>query len=298
VNGGTGPYTYSWNNGATAQNVNNLFPGSYTVTITDANGCVYTQTSTIADSTTLAIHSIEGSDICMGNTATITTDPIVGATLQWQYNGAPLTGANTNTFVTPVGGTYQLVATSVCGTYTSNPVSIVVRSLNNVSISNNVIICPGESVQLQAGGGVTYNWTPETGLTDATIANPVASPTESTTYTVNIKDNYGCTATANVFVAVMCDTLNIPNGFSPNGDGTNDFFVIKGLDNYPGTTIFIYNRWGNLVYKKQDYHNDWNGQSNVNGVVMGQDLPNGTYYYILDLKTDTKPLNGFVVIRR
>ena len=298
VNGGLAPYSYLWNNGSTAQDVNNLLPGNYTVTITDANGCVYTQNASVADSSLLAIYSIEGTNICIGNTATITTNPIPGATLQWEYNGTPLTGAITNTFVTPVGGTYQLVATTPCGVYTSNPVEIIVRSLNNVSINNNVIVCPGESVQLQAGGGISYLWTPTVGLSNPNVANPTASPIESTTYTVNIKDSYGCTASATVFVAVMCDTLNIPNGFSPNGDGTNDFFVIKGLDNYPGTTIFIYNRWGNLVYKKQDYQNDWNGQSNVSGALMGQNLPNGTYFFILDLKTNTKPLNGYVVIRR
>ena len=96
----------------------------------------------------------------------------------------------------------------------------------------------------------------------------------------------------------MCDSLDIPNGFSPNGDGTNDYFVIDGLSKYPENTLFIYNRWGNLVYKKQDYDNKWDGKSNVSGIYFGRTLPNGTYYYILDLKIDDKPLNGFVVIRR
>jgi gliding motility-associated-like protein len=203
-----------------------------------------------------------------------------------------------NSFVTPVAGTYTLTATTVCGTYTSNPVVVTVRVLNNVSINNSVIVCKGESTQLQAGGGVEYSWSPTLGLNNSTISNPVATPVQTTDYTVTIKDEFGCTATATVTVSVICDTLDIPNGFSPNNDGTNDTFVIDGIDGYPGNVLFIYNRWGNLVYKKKEYANEWDGRSNVNGVIFGEELPNGTYYYILDLNVDQKPFNGFVVIRR
>jgi hypothetical protein len=52
------------------------------------------------------------------------------------------------------------------------------------------------------------------------------------------------------------------------------------------------------VYKKKEYGNEWDGRSNVNGVMFGEQLPNGTYYYILDLNLEQKPINGFVVLRR
>ena len=107
---------------------------------------------------------------------------------------------------------------------------------------------------------------------------------------VTVKDQYGCKATANVTVTLGCDTLDIPNGYSPNGDGTNDYFVIDGINNYPGNSIFIYNRWGNLIFKQRDYDNKWNGTSNVGGVMFGDELPNGTYYFILDLNNEQKPI--------
>lgn len=295
--GGTAPYTYLWNTGANTAQVNGLAPGNYTVTIFDASGCETTKTISVADSSDLRISS-SGNDICIGNKAMISTDSIPNATYQWNFNGTPLTGATTNSFQTPVAGTYTLTVTTACGTYTSNPVEINVRVLNNVSISNSVIICTGETVQLQAGGGVEYTWNPASGLDNPNVSNPVASPDKTTDYTVTVKDQYGCRATATVTVTVMCDTLDIPNGFSPNSDGTNDFFVIDGINNYPGNVLFIYNRWGNLVYKKRDYDNTWDGRSNVNGVMFGQELPNGTYYYILDLNVDQKPLNSFVILRR
>lgn len=296
--GGVSPYTYLWNNGSNAQNLTGQIPGTYTVTVFDANGCELTQSYTIEDQSVLSIAAAGDPQICMGQTIMIGADSIPNATYQWYYNGAPLQGATSNNFVTPVAGTYTMTAITACGTYTSNPVEITVRTLSNVSINNSVIICKGESAQLTAGGGNEYKWTPTTGLNYDNIPNPVASPTQTTEYTVVIKDGYGCTATASVTVSILCDTLDIPNGFSPNNDGTNDTFVIDGIDQYPGNVLFIYNRWGNLVYKKKEYANEWDGRSNVNGVMFGEQLPNGTYYYILDLNLDQKPINGFVVLRR
>ncbi len=298
ASGGTTPYAYLWNTGDFTQNLLNQLPGTYTVTISDANGCEMVQTAVIADSSDLQINT-DGINICMGSTATLNAQNVAsGVTLQWMYNGNALNGANATTFITPVAGIYTLQATTSCGVYMSNPIEIIVRSLNTVSISNTVIICPGESVQLNAGGGGQYTWNPTTGLNNANISNPMASPSVTTDYTVIVKDSYGCTATASVTVNVICDTLDIPNGYSPNGDGTNDTFVIDGLSSYPGNVLFIYNRWGNLIYKKKEYDNSWNGRANVTGVMFGEELPNGTYFYILDLNINEKPLNGFVVLRR
>jgi gliding motility-associated-like protein len=234
----------------------------------------------------------------MGDMAHLSIDSVPNGTLQWYYNGVALLGATSHAFSTPVAGIYTVMATTPCGVYTSNPIEITTRVLSNVSITNSVIICTGETTPLNAGGGMEYSWTPTIGLSDPTLPNPIASPTLTTEYTVTVKDQYGCTATATVTVSVICDTIDIPNGYSPNEDGTNDKFVIDGIDGFPGNILYIYNRWGNLVYKKKDYANDWNGRSNVNGVMFGEELPNGTYYYVLDLNIDEKPLNSYVVIRR
>lgn len=298
--GGTLPYTFTWSNGNTSQNLNNVLPGSYLVTVTDANGCVAGQEFMIADLSTLTVQANGNTTVCVGNTVTIAaqfSQPVT-AGLQWHYNGAPLIGSNTASFTTPVAGTYTLIATTACGSYTSNSIEVAVSSLNSVMISSEAIICPGESVQLTAGGGIEYSWSPGAGLNDSTSANPVANPTTTTEYSVLVKDEFGCTARASVIINVVYDTLDIPNGFSPNEDGTNGTFVINGLSKYPDNMLWIYNRWGNLVYKKQNYDNTWDGRSNVSGVVMGQVLPNGTYYYLLDPKLDKQPFKEFLVIRR
>ncbi len=90
----------------------------------------------------------------------------------------------------------------------------------------------------------------------------------------------------------------IPDGFTPNGDGKNDFFVIKGLNHNVENTLTIYNRWGNKVYSKHNYDNSWQGYPNVSGVMGTEKLPQGTYYYILEFNGgDVKAKNGFIVLQ-
>jgi large repetitive protein len=87
-------------------------------------------------------------------------------------------------------------------------------------------------------------------------------------------------------------TVFIPEGFSPNGDGVNDLFVIRGTT---GLTVDleVYNRWGTVVYKNTDYKNDWGGITNANLTVgnVGQGLPDGTYFYVVRLS------NGMEYVR-
>jgi gliding motility-associated-like protein len=91
-------------------------------------------------------------------------------------------------------------------------------------------------------------------------------------------------------------SLFIPQGFSPDGDNRNDVWVIKALPQNNKVTVF--NRWGNLVYSKENYDNTWNGMPNVSGTFGSDKLPQGTYYYIIEF-TDSgnKPMNGFVILQ-
>jgi gliding motility-associated-like protein len=88
-----------------------------------------------------------------------------------------------------------------------------------------------------------------------------------------------------------CD-LEVPQAFTPDGDGINDYLVIEGITKYPGNTLVIFNRWGNIVYDTKDYQNDWGGTTNAKLVVGGDELPTGTYYYVLDCKDTSIGENG------
>ena len=94
------------------------------------------------------------------------------------------------------------------------------------------------------------------------------------------------------------ESFNIPQGFSPNGDGVNDVFVIRGISKYPNNKLTIINRWGNVVFEKDNYDNTWDGKSTQGIRFGGDELPDGTYFYILDLGNNEKPYKGFIYISK
>jgi gliding motility-associated-like protein len=91
--------------------------------------------------------------------------------------------------------------------------------------------------------------------------------------------------------------VDIPEGFSPNQDEINDRFVIPELEDYPNNTLKIYNRWGVLVYEKANYDNTWDGKAE-NPLYGEEELPVGTYFYLLDLGLDQEPIRGYVYLNR
>jgi gliding motility-associated-like protein len=131
--------------------------------------------------------------------------------------------------------------------------------------------------------------------TVATITNNTSATTTVTglttigTYSFVFTNSNGCTDT--VAIHVVTSTLAIPNIFTPNGDGKNDKFVIGGLQFYPGSQLLIFNRWGNEVYRADNYLNNWDGSG----------LTEGTYYYILNRKESsgaTTSYSGWVYLKR
>ena len=93
--------------------------------------------------------------------------------------------------------------------------------------------------------------------------------------------------------------LTIFNEFTPNGDGTNDTFVIDCIERFTNNKLEVYNRWGNIVYSQANYVNDWDGTSNGRVVTNQSDqLPVGTYYYVLDLGDGSDPRVGWLYIAR
>ncbi|MCH8331605.1 MAG: gliding motility-associated C-terminal domain-containing protein, partial [Bacteroidetes bacterium] len=97
--------------------------------------------------------------------------------------------------------------------------------------------------------------------------------------------------TAKVWIVVNA-TFFVPSGISPNGDELNDRFLIKGIEKFFGSELLIYNRWGKKVFESTNYDNSWRGTNK-----RGEDLPDGTYFYILNLSDGTNR-SGYIVLRR
>jgi gliding motility-associated-like protein len=231
VTGVSGPPSYiyhlynaNYNNTWTSLNNNKTYPaldsGTYTLTITNGNGCTNSSNITIAVSNN-------------ANTQ-FTANP--------QSGTVPLT-VNLSNQSTGVSNCYYLLNNSI----TQSPVTITEAGEHQITL-----ICF---------------------LNDTLCAD---------------------TASTSVYAIQQ---IIIPTGFSPNGDGINDYFVIQGIEEYPRNELYIYNRWGELVYSAAPYQNNFAGKSNTN-TFMGNTLTEGTYFYVFKLNPDAQGLTGFIELKR
>ena len=146
----------------------------------------------------------------------------------------------------------------------------------------------GALVRLLASGAVSYRWSPAAGLSSTEVADPVASPGKTTTYTVEGTTANGCVIMDTILIRVTespppAATLFVPNLFSPNGDGQNDTFRLYG----PVSSIIwqVYDRQGNRLFEADDIAAGWNGEH------QGRPVPNGVYLWKISGKlVDGTPL--------
>ncbi|RYD92363.1 MAG: DUF11 domain-containing protein, partial [Sphingobacteriales bacterium] len=134
------------------------------------------------------------------------------------------------------------------------------------------VLAPGESATMQLWAevvlGVNY-----TNMATIITSEPVDSDTGNNT--------------SQVTVVPSC--LTVYNEFSPNGDGANEYFIIDCIEMYPDNKLEVFNRYGSPVYTARGYKNNWTGKANVDGVVRrDEQLPTGTYYYVLEINGKTK----------
>ena len=215
-----GAASYSWSPGtglsATTGSVVVANPGSttsYTITGTDANGCVNYSTETVTVNALPSISAGSGVAICIGSSTTLN---VTGGVAYYWQNPTGLSGA-TGASVTadPVVSTiYTVTGTDTSGCNNSATVTVTVNALPVISSGTGAVICNGSSTILTATGGLTYSWSPSTSLAAATGASVTASPSSSTTYTVTGTDVNGCnnSATSDVTVNVSPSITSVSNG--------------------------------------------------------------------------------------
>ncbi len=306
TNGGATPYSFLWSgNGFTAntEDINNLLPGTYILQATDATGCVLTRTVQVGVVDTLLV-SVSDTVLCANEDSLTLSAQVTGTapfTFQWfDENGIPLGTEASQTLPVVPNDTlnYAVQVNSAAGCVASDTATVSTVRTPLVDAGPDTSIVIGESVTIGGSptsdfGGSTYLWTPGNTLDDSTSANPEASPEVTTVYTVLVTNLLGCTNTQAMTVNVSTG-FDYPSGFSPNGDGANDTWQLDFLSKYPDCRVDIYNRWGQLVFSSDGYAEAWDG------TFEGEDLPVGTYYYVIDLGREdiSDPITGPITIMR
>ncbi|MEO7989245.1 MAG: FG-GAP-like repeat-containing protein [Chryseolinea sp.] len=193
--------------------------------------------------------------------------------------------------------TVEVKATNGCVLNDEQIISVFVAPDLNLSATPE-LINEGETSQLSASGLNTYTWSPAETLSNAGIANPVATPDITTVYTVTGSDancTYEGTVTVNVVGEAIVSKLIPGIFFSPNGDADNPVWIVSGIDQYPQCRITIYDDKGVKVFDSKPYLNNWDGTFNGNG----KPLPDGAYQYIIRCDgEENKPRKGTITILR
>ncbi|MBL7890267.1 MAG: gliding motility-associated C-terminal domain-containing protein [Bacteroidia bacterium] len=293
--GGVIPYTYSWNTGATSEDLNNIPIGTYTLVYADLNGCSDSISVTLIEPLVLSNNIAHQDVLCYGGNNAMIDINIIGGTLPYSYLWS--NGATTEDVDSLTQGMYYVTITDGQGCSRTDTVTIsqpdsLALDLVSPVLANghNISFYQGAdgSIDLTVAGGVQpYNYIWSNGATTEDVENISAGQ-----YYVVVTDQHGCVASRQIILTEPFD-LAMPTGITPNDDGRNDFFVVKGIEAYPDNVLTIYNRWGNIVYKRENYLNQWNGTN-----TSGEELPDGTYYAVLEINGRDITLNGYVEIRR
>ncbi len=290
----TGPNNFtSTQQQITIPNALTINSGMYQVTVTKST-CTATGTANVTVNPKVVASAGSDVSICQGSSAQLQ------ATGGSAYSWSPAIGLSDATVANPVASpagttTYTVLVSNTGGCSGTAQVTVNVISAPTVNAGPDVKITEGQSVTLNGtitGSNVSYYWTPTANLSDATSLHPVATPNQDITYTLHATTGDPCnfTASSTVFIRVFKKVV-IPNTFTPNNDGINDTWGIIALETYPNAFTQVFNRYGKVVFQCQGYTQPWDG------TLKGEPLPEGTYYYKIDLKNGSV-LAGWVAIIR
>lgn len=218
-------------------------------------------------------------------------------TYEWFFGDGGTSSLTSPGYIYASSGLFQvmLVASSGPGCRDSVMKYAEVYDLPDVNAGYDTSISKGDEIMLNgyAPSGIYYAWTPLISISNSSIPNPVARPDETTIYILTMTDINGCQNTDEVTITVEDDfKLLIYNVITPDENGQNDYWEIENIDYYPQAKVQIFNRWGEKVYEKTGYTNDWQGTYN------NDQLPDGSYYYIISFPDTDFHYKGSITLLR
>ncbi len=255
--------TWKWSTGVTTPADTISSAGNYWVEAKSASGCIIRDSISVANNPVNVFDLPNDTTICESSSYTLTISPPAGTTITWND------GSTDYARLINKAATYSLVANNA-GCLHNTDITIGIRPLPVFSLGKDTTLCTGFNLTLSATyPGATYQWS--TGSTDSVIVTAISG-----LYWAEAKLN-GCTFRDSLTMTQKtceCD-IKMPNAFSPNGDGINDFYR-PGIQCFPKNYhLSIFNRYGQIIFDTKDYNTTWDGR------YKGSPLPVATYYYIL-----------------
>jgi gliding motility-associated-like protein len=295
VEGGTPPYRYEWTNFETTEDITGLIIGTYTVVVTDDNDCFTDISGTVNQPDLLEISGVVSNVTCYEYSNGGIDATVVGGTEPYTYEWSNdkttqdinnISKGKYSVYVEDKNGCFLLEEYTV-----TQPDELIAVLTSPVNFhDNNIDFHGGDNGAINttvSGGTEPYFFDWSNGESTKDLSGLTAGE-----YILLLTDVNGCSYEVSISLTEPMK-LELPTAFSPNNDGHNDTFFIRGIEAYPNNLLIITNRWGQVVYQEKGYNNTWAGTSQ-----NGQALPDGTYFVILEIDGKQIIKNDFVELKR
>ncbi len=297
VSGGVPPYSYSWSTGESSNELDFIVPEKYSLTVVDDLGCEQVNDFVVDATDTLKIEAFspnlpeDFSVDCANDQYGIVGFKVLDGTYPVNYSWS--NGGYDSTIQNVGAGMYTVSVIDAMQCFVIDTIEVTQPGELIVNGTRNNPYCPGRetgSVSVIVGGGTQPYYV----LWNTLSSRPSITDLAAGVYRVTVTDARGCVVNDTYTIYYTYDEcLTVPNMFSPNNDGYNDFFEVEGNQLYPEIGIEIYNSWGMRVYSTSDGMKiKWDGTAN------GKELPVDTYYYILRLNDGFEPITGDITLKR
>ncbi len=296
ISGGTPEYALLWNTGSTSTQITSLGSGTYTLQITDNNGCTLVDSTYIAKPDSIDIQSEKTDPQCFGAANGQIRLFVTGGQKPYRYslNGGDFGGSSS--FIGLKSGVYTFQVKDAQGCITTYTDSLVQPLPVGVSLGPDTTIQLGDSVLISpdifdAFGAVQYKWKSVLLENFTCVDTPDCSmiwarPYQTNTYKITVTDENGCRGSDDITVNVLKPRgVYVPTGFTPNDDLNNDILIVYGKSRQVQNVVSfrVYDRWGELLYEDQNFNvNDdsrgWNGQ------FRGKPCDPGVYVWYVEVE--------------
>lgn len=279
---------FRWSDGSDQPQLTVAVPANYSLTVTNQSGCTATDSVLVLEGGDVVANLVSSIfPICPGDS--ISLDVEGGTDFEWLGDTEGLNRIDTRQVLASPDSSrsYQIAVFDGCG---SDTLAIPIEVFEvTATAGEDTCVIIGDRIQLMASGGLFYEWEPNDfyPVDDPTSPTPFVGPLEETTYAVLIEDINGCLTRDEVVVSTAEDpaeTIVAINTITPNNDGDNDALDFGDIEKFGSNSLRVYSRWGRLVYNKVDYQTD---DERFEGNFEGEELPAGTYYYVLEFRTGT-----------
>ncbi len=290
--GGQAPYSYMWSDNNTNEFRTAIEAGIYQVIITDVNGCEDKIEVEIGEQVGPQIQDIEVNDVnCteIYGSAAVFIESENDVIINWKNEDDQI--LSTEPIVSNlIVGKYHVEISDANGCFDTKEFEVQKMTAPDIVINDHIEVITGESTELQpqfshGQNGMSFEWSPAIGLSCTDCENPIATPFSTTTYTLSVTTADGCQNSTKVTIYVAeSNNVYVPNIFSPNSDGVNDYLLVYGGQEIQQiNSMMVFNRNGETIFSKKDIQpND--EQEGWDGTFKGKKVQSGVYIYFTEVE--------------